>query len=122
MKELKIIENYIKKNKNGISFAEIERELETNNINPKGNYWLPYKSYKNMYIWINMSENFIKAIITLFKEFKIQLVECSPIVYLVDGLVLNLPIARGKERDYTQEHWLPMIIHQDKRGNHQRCR
>ena len=112
--ERRIIENYIKKSKIGISFAEIEQELENNNINPKGEYWLPYKSYKNIYIWGNMSENFINAIISLIKEFKIQLMECATIIYYIDGHVMTLPIAK-KERDYQTEHWLPMLIIKDKK-------
>jgi hypothetical protein len=118
-KERITIENYINKIKNrGISFAELEQELENNNINPKGDYWLPYKSCKNTYVWVNMSETFINAIISLLREFKIRLIECSKLIYLVDGVSLSLPIAIGKERDYKTEHWLPMLIYNDKPHGH----
>jgi hypothetical protein len=113
-KEKEIILNYIIKMKGRVSFVEVERELTKNNINPNGDYYIPFKQYKNVYIWVNMSEGFSKSIISLLKDYKICLKECLEIIYITDGKMIDLPIARGKERDYKKEHWLPMVINIDK--------
>lgn len=113
-KERLIIESYIDKNESGISFVELENELKRNNIYHKGDYWLCYKQYKHVYIWVNMSKEFLNAIIDLVNECKIKMLECSTLIYMADGKAPDLPLARGNERSYKLDHWLPMEISKDK--------
>ncbi|WP_428025084.1 hypothetical protein [Arcobacter sp.] len=97
------------KRSEGISFAQIENMFDDNNIDYNGDHIIRSSKYKKIYYWLNMSDDFSRAIIELRKEDKIEFSECNVIIYLADGKIIKDPLAR-KAIEYKEPHWLPVLI------------
>jgi len=93
--------NFVKKRRY-VSFVEIEREFG------KGEEML-YDPDTNIVYWGNLKPEVCDAIIELINEGKLYIRPCTVFVYLVDGKVLGLPIAR-RIRKYKRLHWLPVVL------------
>jgi hypothetical protein len=104
-----MILNLLKERSEGISFAQIEDMFEDNNINYNGDNVVGPSRYKNMYYWINMSDEFSETIIQLKEEDKIKLSVCNVIIYMADGKIIKYPLAK-QAIQYEEPHWLPVII------------
>ena len=104
-----MILNLLKEKSEGITFIEIENMFDDNKIDYKGNSVVGPSRYKNIYYWINISDEFSDAIIELKEENKIKLSVCNVVVYLVDGKIIRFPLAK-KPIQYEDPHWLPIII------------
>lgn len=98
------IYNYIVAENGGVSFAELQKRIE----NWDGSYWLGYTD-KNIWLWGAMSLEVITAIQELSSEKKIKIRECPLWIYIVDGLVPDLPLAK-QIRVYKKEHWFPVVF------------
>ena len=92
-----------------INFADIENELEKNNINYEGNEVINPINYKNIYHWINMSIDFADSIIDLKNEKIITFTGCPVSIYFLSGKILKIPVATKKEQ-YKIPHWLPVVV------------
>lgn len=88
----------------GISFVEMEREIE----GMKGDRVLLLK-YESLILWVDVSQEFIDEIGQLVSEGIITFQGCSPLIYSIDGKMLNLPIAKSF-RDYKKPRWLPVVF------------
>jgi hypothetical protein len=104
-----MILNLLKERSEGISFAQMENMFDDNSIDYNGDHIIGSSKYKNIYYWLNMSDDFSHAIIELRKEDKIEFNECNVIIYLADGKIIKYPLAR-KAIQYEEPHWLPTII------------
>ena len=76
-------------------------------FNGKGS--LLYNDYKNIFLWRGMEREFTEVIKELFDEEKIMVRPTSPLVYVYDGKVMTLPIAK-RRLNYKEPHWLPVIF------------
>ena len=93
-----------------VSFVELEREIpgfkwEENNV---FQLMYPDPQTSNIIVW-QLSERGSSVITDLLKEKKIILTPTELLTYLVDGLTLDLPIAK-RIKHYKNPHWLPMVI------------
>ena len=70
---------------------------------------LLYNNYKNIFLWRGMKREFTQVIKELFDEEKIMVRPISPLVYVYDGKVMALPIAK-RRLNYKEPHWLPVIF------------
>jgi hypothetical protein len=95
----KILE-FIKDYRN-VSFAELVRRLDA-----QGDFRLSFPQNHNLVIWEGVSELFATA----FNSIKDRLFEepCDALIYMMDGMVLNLPIA--SRLDHTEPHWVPTML------------
>ncbi len=74
----------------------------------KGNMsWGPGR---NIVFWANQSEKLTSVLMELLAERKIHLHATSIHTYIIDGLCLNLPIARRPRNGYKKKHWLPIVL------------
>ncbi|HDA7915243.1 TPA: pathogenicity island protein [Staphylococcus aureus] len=99
--------NYIKNNA-GTSFVEIEKVFEENNFDYKGDGAYTSGQHPNVVFWIGWNQKAFDVIAELKKDGRIEMDICEPIVYMVDGKGLDLPIVRSK--NIKTDHWLPVTF------------
>ncbi len=93
------IYNFLKRG--AVSFAEIERGY--------GKGSCAYGCKEHIYYWFSLTEPVVDAIHELYREKQILFYPANILVYLVDGLVPRVPIAKGN-RSYKTDRWLPVVI------------
>lgn len=85
-----------------VSFVEIRNRFGS------GEWWIETK--ENLYVGIALAEDVCKAIMELKDEKKILYYPTTPLVYIADGGLPTIPIAK-KATAYKEEHWLPVVIY-----------
>lgn len=99
------IEKLVVEKGGGVSMAELENGIE----GFRGNLaWGALD--RNVVFWVNMSDAAVNALALLFKAKKLKLKPTELLVYMVDGNILNLPIAKRPDHTYKKEHWLPVVL------------
>jgi hypothetical protein len=93
------------KEKPGTSFAEILRDIPE----AKGEYAFTVGKFENLFMWVGLTSESIKALIQLEQENSIKFKPVPLWVYLNDGLILELPIAK-KIKNYKKPRWIPAVI------------
>ena len=64
----------------------------------------------NTIIWSGVSEDAIKAMNELLNEKEVVGSGASLLVYLVDGGMLKLPLAKSLKTKYKKPHWIPLTF------------
>lgn len=94
---------YVKEKSGGVSFVEL-----ANNIPGfSGDYSIGVG--KNIWYWFFMSEEAADALRELIDEGGIHLALSDILVYMVDGGIPNVPIAK-RLREYKKPRWLPTVV------------
>lgn len=106
MKEL--IKKYVREHRY-VTLAELEYYFEQNNIEFKGTKCIWFNQDMNWLLWANMSEEYMNTILELEKEKIIDFVPCHTFVYLIDGVIANLPVVKSAVK-YTKPHWIPCVL------------
>jgi hypothetical protein len=64
----------------------------------------------NIVFWGGISEEAVDALNALvYVEKRAHWHPCTPLIYLIDGAMVRLPIAR-KMKVYKKPHWCPMTL------------
>jgi hypothetical protein len=92
------------KTRNHVSFAEIKREVP----GAEGDFSQGFADY-NVYYAFGFSEECLRSVEQLIEEKLVKLSICSPMIYHIDGIVPNYPVAKT-HRKYKKEHWLPVVL------------
>jgi len=92
-----------------VSFAEIERLVDDSHIDKEFDHSFKSKKYKNIFFWVSRKKVIIDSIVKLIREDKIQLKPTTKFIYLIDGHMLNMPLAK-KGMDYKNPRWCPVIL------------
>jgi hypothetical protein len=94
-----------------VTFAELSLRLGEY-FNGTGDWAL--ELWPNGILWTGMSEDFLQAYLNLKNQGIIDAVGVAPLVYLMDGAVLNLPVPKRLPRDkvkgYAKPYWLPICL------------
>lgn len=93
------IYNFLKRG--AVSFAEIE--------NKYGRGECAYGCKDYTFYWFSLTEPTVDAIHELFREKRILFYPTTYLVYLADGMIPKVPIAKSS-RDYKTDHWIPVVI------------
>ncbi|MDQ1246897.1 MAG: hypothetical protein QG597_1265 [Actinomycetota bacterium] len=94
-----------------VSFAELQRDATAYEDNQwSGDYAMEVKPGSNIFIWFGMSPDAIAAIDSLIKRKVVDLVPSSEMVYMVDGIMANAPIAK-QARNYKKPRWMPVTLY-----------
>lgn len=75
----------------------------------KGEKHYVSKSNPNIILWSGISSEAVSALEHMLSSKLIKIMPVEPMVYLIDGMALNLPIATSK-RKYKTPHWLPVCF------------
>lgn len=101
--------NFVK-GKKYITFVDLEHLFKEHGIDYKGDYGLcSSPEYEHILYWTGWNKEAIDLISSLGKEGLIYYSLGDNLSYLIDGGVLNLPIAK-KIYHYKTDHWLPVFI------------
>ncbi|HDE4337184.1 TPA: pathogenicity island protein [Staphylococcus aureus] len=104
--------NYIKDNA-GTSFVEIEKIFEENNFDYKGNGAYTSAESSHIVYWYGWNRQAFNIVSELVNDDLIQMNRCEPIIYMVDGKGLSLPIANNK--NIETDYWLPVVFNISKK-------
>lgn len=105
--ELNVL-TYINNNQ-GTSYAELEHLFDELNFEWRGNFDICSGQCENVILWTGWNKEAIEVINNLKRSEKIEQVLTDPIIYLIDGKALNMPIVK-KYKDYKKPHWLPVVF------------
>ena len=102
------IMDYLRKRGNDVTFVELSKNIP--GFNGEYEYWAN-KEYGKVAIWTDMSDEAVKALLELNREWKIFLCPVSVIRYILEGLGLTLPIATDfLNQAYETPHWSPTVV------------
>jgi hypothetical protein len=94
------------------TFAELKRHFGDEFAGSRTG-WLDEE--RNLLLWPKMSERFVEALNNLLQDGKIVMKPAPLWIYLLDGVTLSLPLARGRYR-YREPHWVPVYFDVKERG------
>ena len=100
----KDIYDLIKDKNEHVSFAQMQKYIP----GFEGEYSFGKGEY-NIWFWFNCSWEATIALKSLMGKGKIHIHPTEALVYYVDGLVPDVPIATS-DRNYKEERWLPVTI------------
>jgi hypothetical protein len=98
----------------GVSFAELTDLVE----GFRGEIAMCLKDDPdpNIILWPSVSEEALQAISELLEEGRIKASSTNVMVYMCDGLMPSLPIAKRVPKDgYKDPHWWPVVFNPAKK-------
>ena len=90
-----------------VSFAEITKAAPDDFLN--GQLAFYQVDTPNTFLWSGMTQEACDAVRFLLDNNLVKLEPCNVLVYLYDGGVLNLPIAKRVYK-YKSPHWFPVVF------------
>ena len=65
----------------------------------------------NVVLWSGLTPEAVEAICGLLNDGELEISPCGPLVYLLDGVTLSLPILkRPPRKPLTKPHWVPAVL------------
>ena len=95
----------------GVSFAELSRieGFKDDSDHPDGALAMMHPRFDNIVLWPNVTPEGIEAIRSLMADNAIHWLPCDPIIYVVDGCMLKLPVVKNAQ-PYKHPRWLPVTF------------
>ena len=100
-----ILEN-IKSNKD-IYFSEIETIFERYKFDYKGNKVILDGENQSILIWGGWNKEAIDIILKIFNNPNVFCAPLNEIEILLQGILLNYPLAKKRKYKYKELHWIP---------------
>lgn len=91
------------------SFVELENVFKRIGYDYKGEREIGIKSLGNVALWSGWSSDAVQAFDNVMRLPDVNISTASPIIYLMDGAVPQLPVAK-REQSYKHPHWLPIVF------------
>ena len=88
-----------------VSFAELAQEID----GFRGDWTYRHVDFLQIYFWVGLSDEAFEAIENLRAAGSLHFEPCSTLIYICDGLLLQLPTVRST-RAYSKPHWLPVVL------------
>lgn len=104
---LKVLD-YIQQNP-GTSYVEIECVFKSNGFDFEGDLEIYDGEFDNIIFWSGWNEEAIMLMIELQHVGLITKEPAEPIIYLIDGKSLRLPLVE-RIKQYNTPHWLPVAF------------
>ena len=93
----------------GTSFVDVEHELDRLGYPYVGDYDVALPG--NVVIWAGWTQDAAELVNDLLRARRVHLNATSPLTYVIDGKLLNLPIAkRPPARGYKTARWAPCTL------------
>lgn len=105
--------------KKGVSFAEIERLYERLGYDYKGDCSLCVHDNECLLLWLNWTQEACDIINELVMTEKVHLDAAHPLIYMLDGIIPQLPIAKRVNYKYKTPHWVPVVLNAGSREQHE---
>ncbi len=100
--------NYIKKN-GDTTYAELERLFDSLHFNWQGDFAISSKVNNTIFFWYGWNEAAARITSELLHDGQLFREPTQPLIYLIDGKGLDLPLARSLTK-YKKPHWLPVVF------------
>ena len=96
----------ILRQRTGISFVEL---VDAAGPDAVGDFCMSTQTARplNIFFWFNVSGEFSEAFANIREM--IEIVPTSVMVYLIDGRVPSVPVAK-RPRKYKEPHWAPVTV------------
>lgn len=98
---------YIRKT-GDVSYAELQYLFNRLEFDYHGNLEIYSPVNENVVFWCGWNREAIEILNELKAENLIEQEPVQPLIYLIDGAALRLPLVR-KAINYTSPHWLPLV-------------
>lgn len=92
-----------------VSFVEVQKIFDSHNFDYNGNSAICHPRYANLIFWDGWNVTAIKILTETLKEYSIMMHTSFVLNYIIDGVVLDLPIAK-KMRSYKRDRWYPVVL------------
>lgn len=95
------------------SFVELEKLCQQHGVEHRGDLAMMLgEPERNIIVWANMSPIFYGVVRELIERKAIFIWLSIPLVYAIDGKVLDLPVLRAKtpKKTYSRPMWLPIVF------------
>lgn len=106
-----VIFDYVK-TKRYVSFVEIENIFLKSGFEYRGNLAILHPSISNVVVWIGWNQEAVDVIKEVV-DMGVHYVPTAVLTYLIDGKVLDLPVARAR-KDFKKVHWVPVTLDCDR--------
>lgn len=95
---------------NNVTFCELRRILENHHIPAHGDTCMQIGD-TNVVLWAGMSPEFSDTATVLYNHPDMELAATQPLLYMIEGGMLTLPIAKRPPRGgYKHPRWLPVVF------------
>lgn len=96
---------------NHVTFVELRGVLERHGVPSAGNGTMELSNCPNLFLWSGMSDEFYDIMAAVLRDEHIELRPTVLLTYLIDGGLLQLPIAkRPPKNGYREPHWAPVVF------------
>lgn len=94
-----------------VTFVELMTVARQHGVDPEGVESLEFGACPNLYMWAGMSPAFADAVLELQRRDVTRLDPTTPLVYLIDGARVRMPLAQRPPRNgYKEPHWTPVVF------------
>lgn len=101
----------VNRQQTGTSMVEIVNALRADGHDTEGDLGMEHPRVPNGYVWAGINRTVVDALNELFTARLVHYYPTTPLVYMVDGAMLRLPIAkRPPSGGYKEPHWIPVVI------------
>lgn len=100
--------DYIKTHE-GTSYVEIEGLFTRLGFEWRGDFQLCSEKCSNVIYWTGWNKEAVQILNSLQEDKSIHKVPTEPLIYLIDGKSINLPLVKSFKQ-YKQPHWLPVVF------------
>ena len=101
-----------------VSYAELQWLFNQLGFDYRGEFEIYSPINNNVIFWTGWNREAIEIMNELKSEGLIEQEPVQPLVYLIDGAALSLPIVRRAAK-YQSPHWLPLVFIAIKGGTSQ---
>lgn len=101
-----------------VSYAELQWLFNQLGFDYRGEFEIYSPINNNVIFWTGWNREAIEIMNELKSEGLIEQEPVQPLVYLIDGAALSLPIVR-RAANYQSPHWLPLVFRAIKGGTSQ---
>jgi hypothetical protein len=107
-----VILDVVTEHRTGTSFVEIETALAIAGHETNGHLGIEDPRYPNLFIWAGVNQEFMDALNELLRVKAVHWRATSLLVYLADGKMLSLPIAKSVPGPggFKKPRWIPVVV------------
>lgn len=103
-----LVLDYISRNES-VSYAELEWLFEQNGYDYKGELMTCSDQNEHVVFWSGWNEKTFDLMGELVKDGLVHRNPVDPLIYLIDGKTLRMPVVR-QVIQYKTDHWLPVVF------------
>lgn len=94
-----------------VSWVELVQQMERLGVDTEGDGTVELTDCPNLCLWLGLSDRAIEIVASGYFRARVELHPSDSLVYLMDGGIPNLPIAKKPPKNgYSTLHWAPTVM------------